>query len=133
MSQEMSGIMMAVQQPQPGDEAADERFEADTQLAVERSLREAGGWRTIEANKRRRHSERRLSLSDSDSESSEGEAEQARARRRTWESRDAYAWVSVALLTGGLAYSVAVNLLPMFPATMCLHFAGGSGCDPGGR
>ena len=39
MSQEMSGIMMAVQQSQPGDEAADERFEADTQLAVQRSQR----------------------------------------------------------------------------------------------
>ena len=84
MSQEMSGIMMAVQQSQPGDEAADERFEADTQLAVQRSLREVGGWRTIESNKRRRHSERPLSLSDSDSESSEGEAEQA---RRAQESR----------------------------------------------
>ena len=54
--------------------------------------------------------------------------DEAQYRKHNWESRDAYAWTSVTIVGVGLFYSVAVNMLAMFPETMCLKIAGGSGC-----
>jgi len=53
---------------------------------------------------------------------------QAQERKRTWEKRDAYAYASLSIVGFGLLYSVTVNSLAMFPATMCLKLAGGDGC-----
>ena len=54
--------------------------------------------------------------------------DEAQYRKHNWESRDAYAWTSVSIIAVGLFYSVTVNMLAMFPETMCLKIAGGSGC-----
>ena len=55
--------------------------------------------------------------------------QQAQERKRTWEKRDAYAYVSLSIVGFGLLYSVTVNSLAMFPSTMCLKIAGGDGCS----
>mmetsp|Transcript_14307 Transcript_14307/g.42693 ORF Transcript_14307/g.42693 Transcript_14307/m.42693 type:complete len:588 (+) Transcript_14307:318-2081(+) len=60
-----------------------------------------------------------------------GQKAEAQDRKKRWEKKDAYAYVSVILISGGLVYSVTVNFLAMFPATMCLKIAGGDGCDDG--
>jgi hypothetical protein len=54
--------------------------------------------------------------------------EEARLRKETWTKGDRYAWITVSLLTFALVYSTVVNLLAMFPSTMCLQIAGGDGC-----
>ena len=54
--------------------------------------------------------------------------DEAQYRKHNWESRDAYAYTSVSIIFVGLFYSVTVNMLAMFPETMCLKIAGGSGC-----
>ena len=52
----------------------------------------------------------------------------AQHRKLKWGSSPAFAWFSVSLVFVGLSYSVVVNFLAMFPSTMCLKIAGGSGC-----
>eukprot|EP00622_Pseudochattonella_farcimen_P003310 FR738455.1.p1 GENE.FR738455.1~~FR738455.1.p1 ORF type:complete len:181 (+),score=12.38 FR738455.1:2-544(+) len=52
----------------------------------------------------------------------------AQYRKHNWECRDAYAWISVGIISTGLIYSVVVNMLAMFESTMCLRIAGGPGC-----
>jgi len=58
--------------------------------------------------------------------------EEAQARKAAWGRSPAYAYTTVALLACALCYSLSVNFLAMFPDTMCLKFAGGSGCGGGG-
>ena len=55
--------------------------------------------------------------------------EQAQLRKKTWPYADVYAVTTLALVGVALAYSLTVNLLSMFPDTMCLRFAGGDGCE----
>ena len=54
---------------------------------------------------------------------------EAQERKKTWGSHVAYAWVTVVVLSILFVYSMTVNMLAMFPSTMCLKFAGGEGCD----
>ena len=54
--------------------------------------------------------------------------DEAQYRKRNWDKHDAYAWISIGLITVGLVYSATVNMLAMFPNTMCLKLAGGAGC-----
>lgn len=49
-------------------------------------------------------------------------------RRRTWPRSPFYAYATLALLVFGLAYSVTVNILAIFPSTTCMPLAGGDGC-----
>merc|ERR1712167_488169 len=58
--------------------------------------------------------------------------EEAQLRKATWGRSPVYAYTTVALLACALCYSLSVNFLAMFPDTMCLKFAGGSGCGGGG-
>ena len=53
---------------------------------------------------------------------------EAQKRKREWPRRAVYGWTTLGLLAAFMAYSLAVNLLSMFPSTMCLRFAGGKGC-----
>ena len=39
---------------------------------------------------------------------------------------------TLVLIASALAYALSVNLLSMFEGTMCLRFAGGSGCGEDG-
>lgn len=54
--------------------------------------------------------------------------EMAQERKATWGKSDKYAYITCGLLFVALSYSLSVNFLAMFPATMCLKFAGGQGC-----
>ena len=54
--------------------------------------------------------------------------EETQLRKRTWPQRDRYAVFTLVLIGVGLSYALSVNLLSMFESTMCLRFAGGSGC-----
>lgn len=54
--------------------------------------------------------------------------EMAQERKATWGKSDKYAYITCGLLTVALCYSLSVNFLAMFPDTMCLKFAGGTGC-----
>mmetsp|Transcript_30623 Transcript_30623/g.88775 ORF Transcript_30623/g.88775 Transcript_30623/m.88775 type:complete len:611 (-) Transcript_30623:580-2412(-) len=54
---------------------------------------------------------------------------EAQQWKKTWSRHPAYAWITVVMLASALVYSLAVNLMSMFPETMCLKFAGGDGCD----
>jgi Na+/melibiose symporter-like transporter len=58
--------------------------------------------------------------------------EEAQLRKATWGRSPTYAYITVCLLLCALCYSLSVNFLAMFPDTMCLKFAGGSGCGGGG-
>jgi len=53
---------------------------------------------------------------------------EAQDRKKHWDKRDTYAYASIALIGTGLVYSVTINMLAMFPSTMCLKLAGGDGC-----
>lgn len=55
--------------------------------------------------------------------------EDAQLRKQTWPKNAMYGYISVAMLTIALIYSLTVEFLSMFPSTMCLEFAGGDGCD----
>jgi len=55
--------------------------------------------------------------------------EDAQRRKKEWGSSPAYAYITVSVISVALVYSLLVNILSMFPSTMCLKFAGGSGCD----
>ena len=59
-------------------------------------------------------------------------AEEAQRRKRTWPQRPRYAVLTLVLIGSALAYALSVNLLSMFEGTMCLRFAGGSGCGEDG-
>jgi len=52
----------------------------------------------------------------------------AQERKRTWGKSSTYAYITCGLLFCALCYSLSVNFLAMFPSTMCLKFAGGTGC-----
>lgn len=54
--------------------------------------------------------------------------EQAQAWKKLWPSRRAYGIATILLISFALFYGVSVDILSMFPATMCLRFAGGDGC-----
>lgn len=54
---------------------------------------------------------------------------EAQEWKQTWNKRPAYAVVTVAMLGVAFSYSMVVNFMSMFPATMCLEFAGGDGCN----
>ncbi|KAL1527580.1 hypothetical protein AB1Y20_008967 [Prymnesium parvum] len=54
---------------------------------------------------------------------------EAQRRKRVWAHHNNYAVASVMLIGSALVYSLMVNMLSMFPETMCLKFAGGGGCD----
>mmetsp|Transcript_108219 Transcript_108219/g.312783 ORF Transcript_108219/g.312783 Transcript_108219/m.312783 type:complete len:594 (-) Transcript_108219:52-1833(-) len=54
---------------------------------------------------------------------------EAQEWKRTWHKRPAFAVITVAMLGVAFAYSMVVNFMSMFPATMCLEFAGGDGCE----
>ena len=64
----------------------------------------------------------------SDPETHNNQKDDAQHRKLKWGSSPAFAWFSVSLVFVGLSYSVVVNFLAMFPSTMCLKIAGGSGC-----
>ena len=49
-------------------------------------------------------------------------------RKKTWPYADGYAVTTLTLIGCAIVYSFTVNLLSMFPETMCLKFAGGEGC-----
>jgi len=55
--------------------------------------------------------------------------EHAQQRKRDWPRADKYAYITLALVFFGLFYSVTVDVMAMIPSTMCLRFAGGSGCE----
>jgi hypothetical protein len=57
---------------------------------------------------------------------------EAQRRKRTWPQRPRYAVLTLVLIGSALAYALSVNLLSMFEGTMCLRFAGGSGCGEDG-
>jgi len=75
----MTGIMDA--QTEAEAEAAERRFEADLQLALERSRHEAAGWRTVKSNKKRPAC--LMSLSDTSGDDSEEDAELQRVLERS--------------------------------------------------
>ena len=52
----------------------------------------------------------------------------AQERKATWPTNVKYAYFTMGFIACGLAYSVCVNILTLFPSTMCLKFAGGKGC-----
>jgi len=54
---------------------------------------------------------------------------QAQLRKKTWPHNIAYAWISVIIIGVAFIYSMSVNILSLFPSTMCLKYAGGNGCD----
>jgi len=54
--------------------------------------------------------------------------EQAQRWKRTWKRRPVYGVITLTVLSFALVYGLLVNFLSMFPSTMCLKFAGGSGC-----
>ena len=54
--------------------------------------------------------------------------EETQRRKRLWPKKDRYAFTTLAILGPGLLYSFTLNLLTMFPGTMCLKIAGGTGC-----
>jgi uncharacterized membrane protein YgcG len=53
-----------------------------------------------------------------------------RARKASRPRHRGFAYASIGLLSTGLVYSLTTNLLTIFPATSCLEFVGGPGCDP---
>mmetsp|Transcript_30477 Transcript_30477/g.69805 ORF Transcript_30477/g.69805 Transcript_30477/m.69805 type:complete len:587 (+) Transcript_30477:526-2286(+) len=53
---------------------------------------------------------------------------EAQTWKRTLPHRDAYARVTVGILSVALVYSLTINFLSMHPHTMCLRLAGGHGC-----
>lgn len=50
-------------------------------------------------------------------------------RKATWSRRPAFAYVTLLTVAFALVYATTLNVLVMFPATMCLKIVGGSGCN----
>jgi len=55
--------------------------------------------------------------------------EDAQRRKKFAPAKDAYAYVSVALVVVGLVYSFLINALAVWPRTSCLRAVGGPGCS----
>lgn len=55
--------------------------------------------------------------------------QQAQEWKRSWPTHRAYGISTMVLILVALVYGVSVDILSMFPSTMCLRFAGGDGCD----
>jgi len=54
---------------------------------------------------------------------------QAQQRKKEWPKSKWYGYITLALVSVALTYSVTVNFMTMFPDTACLRFVGGPGCD----
>jgi len=55
--------------------------------------------------------------------------QEAQERKKSWPRHWLYGVLTILLLSCSFLYALSVNVLSMFPATMCLKYAGGSGCD----
>merc|ERR1711879_97765 len=55
--------------------------------------------------------------------------EDAQEPKRTWTRRTVYGVVIMTLLGLAFCYSLTINLLSIFPSTMCMKIVGGNGCD----
>lgn len=53
---------------------------------------------------------------------------EAQKRKREWNSKNCYAYVSIILVIIAFLYAVTINLLTIFPNTVCLKIVGGQGC-----
>ena len=53
----------------------------------------------------------------------------AQWRKRAWPVKPVFGVLAILMLGAAFIYSVSVTLLTMFPATACLEFVGGEGCD----
>ena len=54
--------------------------------------------------------------------------EEAQKRKQNWSNRTIYAYISVLLVLFAFFYAVIINLLTMFPETLCYRIVGGNGC-----
>ena len=54
---------------------------------------------------------------------------QAQQRKAQWPSHVGFAVASVMIITLAMAYSLTVNVLSILPATMCMQWLGGAGCN----
>lgn len=53
---------------------------------------------------------------------------EAQKRKLEWSSKYIYAIISITLIIFAFIYAVTINLLTIFPQTMCLKIVGGQGC-----
>jgi len=57
----------------------------------------------------------------------------AQQRKRHWPASPRYAQITLGLVFTAWVYAITIDMLAMFPSTMCLKIAGGDGCGGAAR